>query len=218
MIKPDRNIEAIYPLSPMQQGMLFHTLETPDSEVYCEQMSCSVNGNLSVSAFKQAWRQVIQRHPILRTGFYWEEVSEPLQVVYRQAELAWVEEDWRGLSLGEQQARLQAFLQADRARGFELEQAPLMRCALLRVGQAQYYFIWSHHHLLLDGWSLPLVLKEVSTYYETYCGGRELHLAPPRPYRDYIAWLQRQDLSRAEGYWRAGVRGGKGPAPLPIGG
>ena len=72
-------VEDIYNLSPMQQGMLFHTLQAPDSEVYCEQMSCSVNGNLRVSAFKQAWRQVIQRHPILRTGFYWEEMSERLQ-------------------------------------------------------------------------------------------------------------------------------------------
>jgi Condensation domain len=100
----------------------------------------------------------------LRTIFVWTGLDEPLQVVRRRFELPWVEEDWRGLSLGEQQARLQAFLQADRARGFELDQAPLMRCALLRVGQAQYYFIWSHHHLLLNGWSLPQVLKEVMDF------------------------------------------------------
>ncbi|MDQ3834853.1 MAG: condensation domain-containing protein, partial [Actinomycetota bacterium] len=180
-------------------------------------MSFSVNGSLRVSAFKRAWRQVIQRHPILRTGFYWEEMSEPLQVVYRQAELAWVEEDWRGLSSGEQQGRLQAFLQADRAQGFELDQAPLMRCALLRVGEAQYYFVLSFHHLLLDGWSLPQVLKEVMDFYAAYCGGRELHLTSPRPYRDYIAWLQRQDLSRAEAYWREALRGITAPTPLPIG-
>src|SRR3712207_5251996 len=176
MNKPDRNIESLYPLSPMQQGMLFHTLQAPDSEVYCEQMSCSINGNLSVSAFKQAWRHVIQRHSVLRTLFVWQHRKKPLQIVRKRVELPWVEEDWRGVSLGEQQARLQAFLQADRAQGFALDQAPLMRCALLRVGEGQYYFVLSRHHLLLDGWSLPLILKEVSTYYETYCGGRELHL------------------------------------------
>ena len=107
-----KNVEDIYPLSPMQQGMLFHALEAPDSEVYCEQVSCSVNGNLRVSAFKQAWRQVIQRHSILRTLFVWQHRKKPLQVVRKRVELPWVEEDWRGLSLGEQQARLQAFLQA----------------------------------------------------------------------------------------------------------
>jgi surfactin family lipopeptide synthetase C len=74
-------IEDIYKLSPMQQGMLFHTLYAPDSEVYREQTSCSLKGNLNISAFQQAWGQVVQRHPILRTAFYWEELSEPLQVV-----------------------------------------------------------------------------------------------------------------------------------------
>jgi hypothetical protein len=92
------NIEDIYKLSPMQQGMLFHTLYAPDSEVYREQTSCSLKGNLNVFAFQQAWGQVVQRHPILRTAFYWEELSEPLQVVQRQVELSWEQHDWRGLS------------------------------------------------------------------------------------------------------------------------
>src|SRR5918992_3227160 len=217
MSKPNRNIESIYPLSPMQQGMLFHTLQAPDSGVYCEQTSYSLTGNLNVSAFKRAWWQAVQRHPILRTAFYWEEFSEPLQVVYRQVALPWVEEDWRGLSPSEQQGRFEAFLEADWARGFELGQAPLMRYALLRVAEESYYFVWSFHHLLLDGWSLPLVLKEVLACYEGYCGGREVHLKRPRPYRDYIAWLQRQDLARAEGFWREALQGITAPTPLSIG-
>src|SRR5918996_1496914 len=185
MIKPDRNIESIYPLSPMQQGMLFHTLHAPDSEVYCEQMSCSLNGNLNVSAFKQAWWQVMQRHSVLRTLVVWQHRKKPLQVVRKRVDLSWVEEDWRGLSPHEQQARLEAFLEADRGRGFVLGQAPLMRCALLRMDEQRYYFVWSFHHLLLDGWSLPLVLKEVLAYHEALCRGQKLQLASPRPYRDY---------------------------------
>ncbi|MGH9959457.1 MAG: condensation domain-containing protein, partial [Pyrinomonadaceae bacterium] len=211
------SIEDIYNLSPMQQGMLFHTLQAPHSEVYFEQMSYSLTGNLNVFAFQQAWWQVVQRHSVLRTAVYWEELSEPLQAVYRQVAPPWVEKDWRGVSPSEQQARLDAFLEADRGRGFELGQAPLMRCALLRVAEVSYYFVWSHHHLLLDGWSLPLILREVSGYYEAYCGGRELRLASPRPYRDYILWLQRQDLLQAEGYWREALRGMTAPTPLPIG-
>src|ERR671918_2513532 len=212
-MEPANSIEDIYNLSPMQQGMLFHTLHAPDSGVYYEQVSYSLTGNLNVSAFKQAWWQVVQRHPILRTAFYWEEFNEPLQVVYRQVVLPWVEEDWRGVSPSEQQARLEAFLEADRARGFALGQAPLMRCALLRAAEERYYFVWSFHHLLLDGWSLPLVLKEVSACYEAYCGGRAISLKHPRPYRDYILWLQRQDLAQAEGFWRQALRGFTAPTP-----
>ena len=181
----------------MQQGMLFHTLYAPDSEVYREQTSCSLKGNLNVSAFQQAWGQVVQRHPILRTAFYWEELSEPLQVV--QVELPWEQRDWRGLSSLEQHGWLEAFLEADRARGFDLGQAPVMRCALLREAEDTYRFVWSSHHLLLDGWSLSLLLKEVLAFYEAYCRGRELRLESPRPYRDYIAWLPALLLSRYSG-------------------
>src|SRR5918996_735113 len=207
MSKPNRNVESIYPLSPLQQGLLFHTLYAPDSEVYCEQMSCSLKGNLNGSAFKQAWGQVVQRHGVLRTLFVWRHRKKPLQVVRKTVGLPWVEEDWRGLSPSEQQGRFEAFLEADRVRGFELGQAPLMRCALLRVAEDAYQFVWSHHHLLLDGWSLPLVLKEVLAYYDAFCRGQELHLGSPRPYRDYIVWLQRQDLAQAEGFWREALQG-----------
>jgi NRPS condensation-like uncharacterized protein len=214
---PARDVEDIYPLSPLQQGLLFHTLQAPESGVYFEQLSAVLGGDLEVASFKRAWQKVLERHALLRTAFYWEELSEPLQVVHRQVELPWVEEDWRGLSPNEQQGRFEAFLEADRGRGFELGQAPLMRGALLRVAEDAHQFVWSFHHLLLDGWSLPLVLKEVLAYYEAYCGGRELQLGSPRPYRDYIVWLQRQDLAQAEGFWREALQGMTAPTPLPIG-
>ena len=172
MSKHNRNIESIYPLSPMQQGMLFHALYAPESGVYCEQTSCSLNGNLNVSTFKQAWQQVVQRYPALRTLFVWRHRKEPLQVVRARVTLPWVEEDWRGCSPLEQHERLEAFLEADRARGFELGQAPLMRCALLREAEDAYRFVWDSHHLLMDGWSQSLVLQEVLACYEAYCEGR----------------------------------------------
>src|SRR5918999_3686390 len=216
MSKPDRNIESIYPLSPMQQGMLFHTLHAPDSGVYCEQTSYSLTGNRNVSAVQQAWCQVVQRHSVLRTLVVWQHRKKPLQLVRSRVTLPWVEEDWRGLSPHEQHGRFEGFLKADRVRGFELGQAPLMRCALIQMTEDTYQFVLAYHHLLLDGWSLPLVLKEVLAYYEAFCGGRELHLKSPRPYRDYIAWLQRHDLAQAEGFWRRALQGITAPTPLPI--
>ncbi|MEH2211069.1 amino acid adenylation domain-containing protein [Nostoc sp.] len=212
-----KNVEDIYPLSPMQQGMLFHTLYASESRVYFEQLICILEGNLSTSAFEQAWQQVVERHPVLRTAFIWEDLNEPLQIVRQQVTLSWEQHDWRELSPPEQQEQLEVFLQAERQRGFDLSQAPLMRLALIQVDENTYQFIWCHHHLLLDGWSLPLVFKEVFTFYEALRQGENLYLKRSRPYRDYIAWLQQQDLAKAEAFWRQTLQGLTAPTPLVVG-
>ncbi|MDT5271750.1 MAG: hypothetical protein QOH49_3936, partial [Acidobacteriota bacterium] len=118
---------------------------------------------------------------------------------------------------GEQQTRLRLFLEEDRARGFDLARAPLMRMTLIRLGETAYQFTWTHHHLLLDGWSGAILLKEVFAYYETALNGEELQLEPARPYRDYIQWLQRQDTAAAESYWRRALAGFNRPTPLGFG-
>ena len=208
------NIEDIYPLSPMQQGILFHTLYASEPGMYCAQWSCTLHGNLQVSAFKQAWQRVVDRHPVLRTAFNWEPRDEPFQVVYRHVELPWRQHDWRSMSAVEQERQLEAFLAEDRAQGFELSKAPLMRLTLLQLAEDTYQFVWSLHHLLLDGWSLPLLLQEVFQMYDAFRAGRELHLDVSRPYGDYIAWLQQQDLSQAEAFWRQTLKGFTTPTVL----
>lgn len=211
-----RNIEAVYPLSPMQQGMLFHSLYAPESGVYFEQLSCTLRGALDVRAFERAWQRVVERHPVLRTSFVWKRLDKTLQVVHRRVRLPLEQQDWRGLSPAKQEARLEAFLQAERSRGFNLAQAPLVRLALMRTGENGHRFVMSHHHLLLDGWSLPLLMKEVMTFYEAFSRGRELYLEPSHPYRDYIAWLQRQDAAEAEAFWRQTLEGFAAPTPLVV--
>jgi amino acid adenylation domain-containing protein/non-ribosomal peptide synthase protein (TIGR01720 family) len=210
------NIEDLYELSPMQQGMLFHSLAAPESGVYVEYMSCTVQGKLNIPAFKRAWQQVMDRHPVWRTSFYWEGFDKPLQVVNQYVNLPWEQFDWRVLPPVEQQKQLEAFLHAERKRGFELSEAPLMRLVLIQMGEDVYEFIWSHHHLLLDGWSLSLVLKEVFAFYEAFCQGQDLQLKRSRPYRDYIAWLQEQDLAEAEAFWRQALSGLSAPTPLSV--
>ncbi|MEH2051407.1 amino acid adenylation domain-containing protein [Nostoc sp.] len=209
-----KNIENFYPLSPMQEGILFHTLYAPNSGVYLNQTLCTLHGNLNVSAFEQAWQQVLERHSILRTAFVWEGIKEPIQVVYQYVKLPFTQYDWQELSVQKQQERLDTFLETDRKKGFELGKAPLVRLTLIRLAVDTYQFVWSHHHLLLDGWSWPLVLQEVTAFYEAYRLGQDLHLQLPRPYRDYIAWLQQQKLSQAEVFWRQMLIGFKAPTPL----
>jgi len=210
-----KNIEAIYPLSPMQQGILFHTIYAPGSGDYIIQLSCRCEGKLDVAAFKRAWAQVITRNSVLRTSFVWQRQGEPLQVVHRQVELVIDVHDWRGMEEAEQQKQLQMQLADDRRRGFDLQRAPLMSVQLAQTGEQSYWFVWSAHHLLMDGWSLPLLLKEVFSYYEAYSQGRELQLETSRPYEDYIGWLLDQDMAAAETYWRRRLAGFTEPTPLP---
>jgi amino acid adenylation domain-containing protein/non-ribosomal peptide synthase protein (TIGR01720 family) len=209
-----KNVEDVYPLSPMQQGMLFHTLYDPG--LYMEQTISTLHGNLNIEAFQRAWQYVVDRHPVLRTAFLWEGLASPLQVVRRQARLSWTIDDWRGVDPAEQESRLQQFVRDDLARGFDLGKAPLMRLALFRSSDDTYHFVWSQHHILLDGWSLPQVLSEVFRSYEAFAQGRELPLPRPRPYRDYIAWLQRQDMAQAEAFWRRFLAGFSAPTPLGV--
>src|SRR5271165_26424 len=214
MSKQDKNIESIYPLSPMQQGLLFHTLLAPKSGVYFEQILYTLTGNLQEAAFRLAWQQAVDRHEVLRTLFVWEGQKKPLQVVRRRVALPWEQLDWRGLSGDEQTVKLAAFLQTDRQRGCDLTQAPLMRLALIRMDETGYELIWSHHHLLMDGWSSFLILKDVMAIYQALKEGRNCRLGPLRPYRDFVDWLQKYEQSKAESYWLAALKGFTVPTPL----
>jgi amino acid adenylation domain-containing protein len=186
----------------MQQGILFHTLYAPDSGVYVEQFSCDIQGNFNLAIFKKAWQQLIVKHPILRTSFIWEGIKEPVQVVHKKVELPWQEQDLSELELTAQQEKIKTCLVQERETGFVISQPPLMRLKMIKLGDKNYKFIWTHHHLLLDGWSSSLLLQELFVDYQALTQGENLQLQKTRPYRDYIAWLQKQDLSKAEIFWQ----------------
>ncbi|MEM9809221.1 MAG: condensation domain-containing protein, partial [Cyanobacteria bacterium P01_D01_bin.56] len=209
------NVADIYPLSPVQQGMLFHALNAPKSGVYIEQYACKLQGELQVAEFQQAWQQVIDRQPVLRTAFLWEGLDEPLQVVRQQVEVLWNQEDWRGQTSVEQENNLAEFLAWDRTQDFDLLQAPISRFKLIRLEDNSQQFIWSFHHILADGWSIPIIWQEVLTGYTANCRQQTPALAPVYPYRNYIAWLKEQDISGAEKFWRSQLNGFTEPTPLP---
>jgi Condensation domain len=207
------NIEDIYELSPIQKGILFHSLFAPEFGLYFFQMPFVLRGHLNLEAFESAWQQVIARHTILRTGFYWEDINKPLQVVYREIQIPLKEYDWRGIDPIEQQEKLKSFLESDRKRGFDMSQECLMRLSLFRLADDFYQFVWSRHFIILDGWSVPIVLKEVIQIYEELCHGKEVSLVPSIPYRNYINWLQ-QDISEAKTFWCQALSGLKAPTSL----
>jgi amino acid adenylation domain-containing protein/non-ribosomal peptide synthase protein (TIGR01720 family) len=209
-----RGLEDLYPLSPLQQGMLFHALQEEQGGVYFNQLACELRGTLDLPAFTRAWRQVMEAHPILRTAILWEGIDVALQTVSREVELPLVQEDWRSLLASEQDARFEAWLKADRDRGFHLSAPPLARLALLRTGDTAYRFVFSHHHILLDGWSVPLVIRQVFALYEPLTRGGAPRVEPTRPYRDYIGWLQGRGLEESERFWRRSLEGFSEPTEL----
>ncbi|WP_041231847.1 non-ribosomal peptide synthetase [Crocosphaera subtropica] len=212
-----KTVEAIYPLSPMQQGMLFHSLLAPESGAYIVQMTYEIKGALKVIAFERAWQQLAVRHPIFRTAFVWENIEKPLQVVGRQVKLPVEQLNWETLSITQQSEKLTELLQQQRQQGFKLSHAPLMRVTLIKLGIDYYQVIWTYHHLLLDGWSVSCLFKEFLTYYQGFCFKKIINLDTPPPYRDYIAWLQKQDGSKAEKFWKTTLKGFIAPTPLGIG-
>ena len=185
--------------------MLFHTLLDPDSGIYVEQLLHSFASDIDIEAFEQSWRCVVTRHPALRTTFHWKGLDAPLQVVHREAQLDCVRLDWRGSSQLSQ--RLDDFLDTDRKRGFDLSKVSPMRIFLIQTGDNQFEFVWSHHHALLDGWSVPILFSELGDFYDAIQRGVRHEPPPPRLYRDYIAWLREQDRNAAQAYWKQALQG-----------
>jgi amino acid adenylation domain-containing protein/non-ribosomal peptide synthase protein (TIGR01720 family) len=212
-------IEDLYPLSPMQEGMLFHSIYGADSGIYTTQLVCELNGRLNEDTFERAWQAAVDAHAVLRTGFEWEAVEEPVQVVRRSVKVRLKREDWRTdwrrLGRQEQEENLEKYLRREREQEFDLKQSPLMRLALVRTADDKSLFSWTSHHLLLDGWSLPIVFNDVLTAYDRLRRGEQASVKPERGYRDYIAWIKKQDLRAAESFWRRLLEGFKSPTPLP---
>lgn len=200
-------IADIYRLSPLQQGLLFHSRYAPESRLYCQQKVLTLQGTLDKTAFKQAWRTVVNRHQSLKAAFVWENLDEPLQVIRETVNVPFEEQDWQTLCLEEQEVKLQDYLKADLEQGFSLSEAPLMRMALFQVAGDRYQLVWSHHHLLLDGWCNSPLLHEVFKLHEAYRRHQLLSLPDPVPYRDYIAWLQQQDETKAKAFWQQALSG-----------
>ena len=209
-----KSYEAIYPLSPAQQGMLFESLVAPGSGIHVEQITCALRGALNLNAFERAWQRVVERHPVLRTAFVWKEQDEPLQVVLEQLRVSFDKHDLSGLGEIEQQERLDAYRQSERLRGFEFAKPPLMRLALFQTDEHTQQLVWTYHHILMDGWCRPIIFSELLAFYQAFTKGEELELPRGRSYKDYIGWLKQQDLAQAETFWRSALKGFHRPTPL----
>jgi amino acid adenylation domain-containing protein len=194
------NIEDIYELSPLQQGMLLHSAHDGASDMYLSQQTYTALGPLDPEVLVEAWQAASLVHPALRTSFHWQGLDRPLQVVHRDLALPVYRHDWSGLDREQEIKRLEQLQFDDRARGFDLAVPPLQRLNLIRLSDEENCLLWTYHHLLMDGWSVPVFFGEVVAQYKRLTAGEP---APPPapPFRDYIAWLQRQEPAATKSFW-----------------
>lgn len=200
-------VETAYPLTQMQKGMLFHSLLDPASGVYLEQFLYSVSGDLDADAYHMAWQQVIGRHEILRAWIATRGLDEPMQVVQRTAKLEWTTLDWTDYDHARQNVLLGKHLDDDRRRGFGYGHPPLFRLCLIRLGPAAFKLVMSYHHLILDAWSLFVLLRDSLEIYHAQREDRPPQLEAPGSFRDYVAFLEHEDATAARDYWRDRLAG-----------
>ncbi len=211
----NKNIKDILPLTPMQQGMLFHSLLNPETEVYTEQLTCKIKGKLNVEAFKKAWSNVYNNNDALKASFLWEDLDEPLQVIYKEVNPHFEVFDWSKKNDDELKNKIEELTISERKEGFKLNKAPLTKFKLIYINDNEYYFIWSYHHLLFDGWSTPIVFKSFLDNYHSIITGQPIQTKAVRAYRDFIAYLKKQDKDTQKNFWQKYLKGFEAPNKLP---
>ncbi|WP_394851110.1 non-ribosomal peptide synthase/polyketide synthase [Pendulispora rubella] len=201
-------IQDMYPATPLQQGLIFESLLRPSRGAYINQLRLTLRGKLDLAALREAWSSAVGRHDILRTHFEWRHGGEALQVVHREAVLPFVEHDWSGEA--DYDARLARWRETDLARGFAMDEAPLLRIAVFRRPDGAYDLFRTSHHALSDGWAAQQLFGEILADYGARALGEPLTLPVPVPYRHYIAWLQSRPSARV--FWEEKFRRVDDPA------
>ncbi|MDN0041081.1 amino acid adenylation domain-containing protein [Bacillus aerophilus] len=203
-------VQDMYYLSPMQEGMLFHTLHHQEKGFYVEQMDMNVKGTLRSDLLEKSMNIIVERYDIFRTVFLHEKVKRPVQVVLKNRPFQLDIVDIQDLSESEQLERIDRFKQKDQLRGFDLSKDLLMRASVFQTGPSSYRWIWSYHHILLDGWCFGLVVQELFAIYHALLHDIPYRLEPVKPYKEYIQWLEKQDKQASLEYWTQSLAGFEG--------
>lgn len=213
--RPD--VVAAYALAPVQRTMLYRHLLDPSGDVNYNDFVLALSGELDADLFRAAWRAVGERHEVLRTSFEWTRSSEPVQLVHRAVpEIRFL--DWTGTADGDLAARLERLVRAERTDPPALDAGPPFRLTLVTVAPNRHHMVWLDHHILLDGWSSGILVRELTEAYAHLAAGREPYAGAEAPvrYRDYLGWLRQRPSGAASAYWRAALDGFEGPTALPF--
>lgn len=198
----DKNIEMVYPLTPVQGGLIFYSLCNPKSDAYFVQTVIELKSGINKEYLQQAWKTLLYRHESLRVSFIWNGLKTPLQIINKHCIIEWNDLDWTHMPAQLQEQNLDLYMKCDRLKGFDLSLSPLMRFALFKTDLDKYTLLWSHHHIIMDGWSSPIILNEVLRLYNDQIQACGNSLLPVKSIRRYMSWLKKQDRQKTELYWK----------------
>ncbi len=212
---PSDDRSGPYPLTPLQQGMLFHCLSAPGERLYVSEVRATYAAGFDPEAYVRAWARIVERHSIFRTAFRWDDRGEPVQIALPRVTLPVERLDWSQSSPDDLDARLDRYCDVAHDTEIALDVAPLMRLVLIALPDGRHHVVWHYHHLIMDGWSHTILRDEIDAYYDAFRQARDTARSVPAPYRDYVEWLQRQDAASAEAFWRRCLRGFRAATAVP---
>lgn len=215
-IPTQTTVEAIYRLSPLQEGMLFHSLYEANSRAYIDQLRCTIDAPIDPNFFRQSWDLLTQEHTVLRSAFPYDAFQTPLQVVFNRVELPFRFVDLSQLGHHERDAQAAQLADDELQTGFDLQRPPLLRVLLLKRSAGQFEMIWTNHHLLLDGWSLPVLINKLVAHYTTLSRGQEPVLGATDRYEDFIQLLENRPQQAEKAFWQAYIGDVEQPTLLPF--
>ncbi|PWU05288.1 MAG: hypothetical protein C5B43_03560, partial [Verrucomicrobia bacterium] len=195
------NVQAIYPLIPIQEGLLFHAIHDAKSHAYFIQTHWRCKGKYNAQAMREAWEILMQNHELLRASFLWENVDYPIQIIHKKSKIAFLEQDWRVFLPEEQERKLNEYFSQDCELGVDFKKPPFMRFVTIQMSDNEQMMIWSFHHIIMDGPSLFNIIAELDYYYSTLCSGNKVVLKPKPLFRDYIVWQKQQNQDINKFFW-----------------
>ncbi|QGX67144.1 amino acid adenylation domain-containing protein [Bacillus sp. ms-22] len=202
-----QKIQKVYPLTPMQEGMLYHAMLDPNSSSYFTQLELGIRGEFDLDLFEKSLNELIRTYDILRTAFVYQQLQKPRQVVLAERHLEVHRENLSHMNHQEQQKVLEQYKKQVRKQGFHLTNDLLLKVAVFQLNETNWHLIWSNHHIIMDGWSMGVLMKKLFHYYESYRNGKTPDRSQGKPYADYIQWLGKQNKQEAEGYWKERLAG-----------
>ena len=200
-------VDNAFQLLPAQKGMLYHCLESTESDVYVTYITLNINGSLDVARWKNAWQCVCMKHEALRSSFMWENLDEPLQLVHSEIQLNWKVSDIDALSIQDQTLAIDQYLRNQRSLGIEPTQKPPMHFCLFKRTEENWTFIWSIHHLLADGWSTPIILNDVAKFYENNVPANSVNASAG--FGAYVQWQMQRENTEAKHWWLSTLKDAK---------
>ncbi len=210
MILNHAEIQSLYPLSPMQSGMFYHTLKDKNSHAYFEQFKLSLKGEIREDLLEKSFNKLVERYDVLRTNFVYEKLDKPLQIVLKSRQVRIHYEDISRLSASQRDAFLEKYRKDEWEQGFDLTRDMLMKLSLFRTGEDSYTILLSSHHIIMDGWCSAVVYEDLVRFYGCLKEGEPIEPEEVTPYREYIRWLEKQDTEAGLRYWQEYLEGYEG--------